>query len=147
MTAWSTWSAKCLAGEPKQVGRQVEVMFAAGEGRKDQQTHRMSGRARDGRLVMSRYPRNQKPVHVPVTWPTWSSPTPPRTTSTPTPDLRRCAAPSAATRGKPAGRRRLTLQSILGSLRSAPLVRYSPLKPALRTDEAAEEPLHARRTI
>ena len=35
----------------KQVGRQVEVMFAAGEGRKDQQTHRMSGRARDNRLV------------------------------------------------------------------------------------------------
>jgi tRNA-2-methylthio-N6-dimethylallyladenosine synthase len=35
----------------KQVGRQVEVMFAAGEGRKDLQTHRMSGRARDNRLV------------------------------------------------------------------------------------------------
>jgi len=35
----------------KQVGRQVEVMFADGEGRKDQQTHRMSGRARDNRLV------------------------------------------------------------------------------------------------
>jgi tRNA-2-methylthio-N6-dimethylallyladenosine synthase len=35
----------------KQVGRQVEVMFADGEGRKDFQTHRMSGRARDNRLV------------------------------------------------------------------------------------------------
>ena len=35
----------------KQVGRQVEVMFADGEGRKDEQTHRMSGRARDNRLV------------------------------------------------------------------------------------------------
>jgi tRNA-2-methylthio-N6-dimethylallyladenosine synthase len=35
----------------KQVGRQIEVMFADGEGRKDQQTHRMSGRARDNRLV------------------------------------------------------------------------------------------------
>jgi tRNA-2-methylthio-N6-dimethylallyladenosine synthase len=35
----------------KQVGRQVEVMFAAGEGRKDALTHRMSGRARDNRLV------------------------------------------------------------------------------------------------
>jgi tRNA-2-methylthio-N6-dimethylallyladenosine synthase len=35
----------------KQVGRQVEVMFADGEGRKDLQTHRMSGRARDNRLV------------------------------------------------------------------------------------------------
>ena len=44
---------------------------------------------------------------------------------------------SAATRGKPAGRRQLALQST-GSLRSAPLVRYSPLKSALHTDEAAE---------
>jgi tRNA-2-methylthio-N6-dimethylallyladenosine synthase len=35
----------------KQVGQQVEVMFAHGEGRKDLQTHRMSGRARDNRLV------------------------------------------------------------------------------------------------
>jgi tRNA-2-methylthio-N6-dimethylallyladenosine synthase len=35
----------------KQVGRHVEVMFADGEGRKDSQTHRMSGRARDNRLV------------------------------------------------------------------------------------------------
>jgi tRNA-2-methylthio-N6-dimethylallyladenosine synthase len=35
----------------KQVGRQVEVMFADGEGRKDFRTHRMSGRARDNRLV------------------------------------------------------------------------------------------------
>ncbi len=32
-------------------GREVEVMFAVGEGRKDQQTHRLSGRARDNRLV------------------------------------------------------------------------------------------------
>ncbi|WP_022910006.1 tRNA (N6-isopentenyl adenosine(37)-C2)-methylthiotransferase MiaB [Aestuariimicrobium kwangyangense] len=32
-------------------GREVEVMFADGEGRKDQATHRMSGRARDNRLV------------------------------------------------------------------------------------------------
>ena len=34
-----------------QVGRQVEVMFADGEGRKDSATSRMSGRARDNRLV------------------------------------------------------------------------------------------------
>src|SRR5215213_8624380 len=34
-----------------QVGRRVEVMFADGEGRKDAFTHRMSGRARDNRLV------------------------------------------------------------------------------------------------
>ncbi|MGA4507638.1 tRNA (N6-isopentenyl adenosine(37)-C2)-methylthiotransferase MiaB [Propionibacteriaceae bacterium G1746] len=33
------------------VGRDVEVMFADGEGRKDDETHRMSGRARDNRLV------------------------------------------------------------------------------------------------
>jgi tRNA-2-methylthio-N6-dimethylallyladenosine synthase len=34
-----------------QVGRRVEVMFADGEGRKDSATSRMSGRARDNRLV------------------------------------------------------------------------------------------------
>ena len=35
----------------KQVGREVEVLVADGEGRKDSATHRMSGRARDNRLV------------------------------------------------------------------------------------------------
>ncbi|MEU8637338.1 tRNA (N6-isopentenyl adenosine(37)-C2)-methylthiotransferase MiaB [Amycolatopsis sp. NPDC048633] len=35
----------------KIVGRRVELLVAAGEGRKDAETHRMSGRARDGRLV------------------------------------------------------------------------------------------------
>ncbi|TKG69078.1 tRNA (N6-isopentenyl adenosine(37)-C2)-methylthiotransferase MiaB [Prauserella endophytica] len=35
----------------KLVGRKVELLVAAGEGRKDAETHRMSGRARDGRLV------------------------------------------------------------------------------------------------
>jgi len=35
----------------KLVGRRVEVMFADGEGRKDAATQRMSGRARDNRLV------------------------------------------------------------------------------------------------
>lgn len=34
-----------------QVGTRVEVLVATGEGRKDAQTARMSGRARDGRLV------------------------------------------------------------------------------------------------
>ena len=34
-----------------QVGRRVEVLFADGEGRKDNATSRMSGRARDNRLV------------------------------------------------------------------------------------------------
>ncbi|MGH3914736.1 MAG: tRNA (N6-isopentenyl adenosine(37)-C2)-methylthiotransferase MiaB [Pseudonocardiaceae bacterium] len=33
------------------VGTEVEVLVAEGEGRKDAATHRMSGRARDGRLV------------------------------------------------------------------------------------------------
>ena len=33
------------------VGQSVEVLFATGEGRKDQRTSRMSGRARDNRLV------------------------------------------------------------------------------------------------
>ena len=40
-----------LDGNRAQVGRVVEVLVAAGEGRKDGDTHRMSGRARDGRLV------------------------------------------------------------------------------------------------
>ena len=35
----------------KLVGRAVELLVATGEGRKDAETHRMSGRARDGRLV------------------------------------------------------------------------------------------------
>ncbi len=43
--------ASALAGNRAQIGREVEVLVAAGEGRKDGETHRMSGRARDGRLV------------------------------------------------------------------------------------------------
>ncbi|MGJ3561102.1 tRNA (N6-isopentenyl adenosine(37)-C2)-methylthiotransferase MiaB [Streptomyces sp. INA 01156] len=35
----------------KQVGRTLELMVAEGEGRKDDTTHRLSGRARDSRLV------------------------------------------------------------------------------------------------
>jgi tRNA-2-methylthio-N6-dimethylallyladenosine synthase len=35
----------------EQIGRAVELLVAAGEGRKDDRTSRMSGRARDGRLV------------------------------------------------------------------------------------------------
>ncbi|RRO14858.1 tRNA (N6-isopentenyl adenosine(37)-C2)-methylthiotransferase MiaB [Saccharopolyspora rhizosphaerae] len=35
----------------KVVGREVELLVAEGEGRKDAETHRLSGRARDGRLV------------------------------------------------------------------------------------------------
>jgi tRNA-2-methylthio-N6-dimethylallyladenosine synthase len=33
------------------LGREVEVLVAVGEGRKDAATHRMSGRARDNRLI------------------------------------------------------------------------------------------------
>ena len=40
-----------LAENRAQVGRTVELLVAAGEGRKDTATARMSGRARDGRLV------------------------------------------------------------------------------------------------
>jgi len=40
----------------KLVGQTVEVMFAEGEGRKDEATSRMSGRAKDNRLVHVRVP-------------------------------------------------------------------------------------------
>ncbi len=40
-----------LEENQKQVGRTVELLVALGEGRKDVETKRMSGRARDGRLV------------------------------------------------------------------------------------------------
>ncbi len=40
-----------LAGNAAQVGRRVEVLLADGEGRKDVGTGRVSGRARDNRLV------------------------------------------------------------------------------------------------
>jgi tRNA-2-methylthio-N6-dimethylallyladenosine synthase len=40
-----------LAGHRALVGGTVEVLVSSGEGRKDGDTHRMSGRARDGRLV------------------------------------------------------------------------------------------------
>src|SRR5690606_10681055 len=33
------------------VGQTVELLVAEGEGRKDNETHRLTGRARDGRLV------------------------------------------------------------------------------------------------
>jgi tRNA-2-methylthio-N6-dimethylallyladenosine synthase len=39
-----------------QVGSTVEVLFADGEGRKDEATHRMSGRSRDNRLVHATVP-------------------------------------------------------------------------------------------
>jgi tRNA-2-methylthio-N6-dimethylallyladenosine synthase len=44
----------------KLVGEVVEVMFAEGEGRKDEATARMSGRAKDNRLVHVRVPEEAK---------------------------------------------------------------------------------------
>ena len=43
----------------KQVGKEVEVLVANGEGRKDAQTNRMSGRAKDNRLVHFDIPEGQ----------------------------------------------------------------------------------------
>ena len=43
----------------KQIGKEVEVLVANGEGRKDAQTHRMSGRAKDNRLVHFDIPTGQ----------------------------------------------------------------------------------------
>ena len=43
--------ASSLQGNVDQVDRTVEVLVSAGEGRKDGATQRLSGRARDGRLV------------------------------------------------------------------------------------------------
>jgi len=40
-----------LAGNRELIGTPVELLVAAGQGRKDAATERMSGRARDGRLV------------------------------------------------------------------------------------------------
>jgi tRNA-2-methylthio-N6-dimethylallyladenosine synthase len=42
----TTW-----AENKKLIGEKVEVLVAVGEGRKDERTGRLSGRARDGRLV------------------------------------------------------------------------------------------------
>lgn len=48
------------AENKKQVGRTLEVLVAEGEGRKDDATHRLSGRAPDNRLV--HFTRPQEPV-------------------------------------------------------------------------------------
>jgi tRNA-2-methylthio-N6-dimethylallyladenosine synthase len=67
----------CLEGNRAQVGRVVEVLVAAGEGRKDDETARISGRAADNRLVHlalpsdldpSRRPRPGDMVRVEVTY-------------------------------------------------------------------------------
>ncbi|MEY3971821.1 MAG: tRNA ((37)-C2)-methylthiotransferase MiaB, partial [Actinomycetota bacterium] len=43
----------------KQIGREVEVLVANGEGRKDSNTNRMTGRARDNRLVHFEVPAGE----------------------------------------------------------------------------------------
>ena len=43
----------------KLIGTEVEVLVANAEGRKDEHTHRLSGRARDNRLVHFRWPEEQ----------------------------------------------------------------------------------------
>ena len=45
----------------KLIGTDVEVMFATGEGRKDGATHRLSGRARDNRLIHVAVPEGVHP--------------------------------------------------------------------------------------
>lgn len=55
------------AENKKLVGTEVEVLVAVGEGRKDQATGRMSGRARDGRLVHFASERSEMPGLRPAT--------------------------------------------------------------------------------
>jgi tRNA-2-methylthio-N6-dimethylallyladenosine synthase len=57
-----------------QVGRSVELLVAEGEGRKDAETHRMSGRARDGRLVHFAVDREVRPGDVVSTVVTYGAP-------------------------------------------------------------------------
>jgi tRNA-2-methylthio-N6-dimethylallyladenosine synthase len=60
------------AENKNQVGRVVELLVAEGEGRKDERTHRLSGRARDNRLVHfspgAEVPRPGDLVEVEVTY-------------------------------------------------------------------------------
>jgi tRNA-2-methylthio-N6-dimethylallyladenosine synthase len=57
------------------VGREVELLVATGEGRKDAATHRMSGRARDGRLVhFAGSPERIRPGDVVTTTVTYAAP-------------------------------------------------------------------------
>ncbi|MET0295919.1 MAG: tRNA (N6-isopentenyl adenosine(37)-C2)-methylthiotransferase MiaB [Microbacterium sp.] len=41
----------CLEENQKQVGRELQVLVSTGEGKKDAETHRLTGRAEDNRLV------------------------------------------------------------------------------------------------
>jgi tRNA-2-methylthio-N6-dimethylallyladenosine synthase len=59
------------------VGREVEVLFATGEGRKDEQTQRISGRAQDNRLVHVAIPADSplpRPGDIATTTITYAAP-------------------------------------------------------------------------
>ena len=90
-----------LGGEQAAGRPTVEVLVAVGEGRKDGATGRLSGRARDSRLVHFTPPAaERRPArrHRRRS----RSPTPPRTTSSPTAPCS-TAAPGPATPGRPPG--------------------------------------------
>jgi tRNA-2-methylthio-N6-dimethylallyladenosine synthase len=63
-----------LAGNRAQVGRPVEVLVSLGEGRKDGATARISGRARDGRLVHVQDPGGVRPGDVVQTVVSYAAP-------------------------------------------------------------------------
>jgi tRNA-2-methylthio-N6-dimethylallyladenosine synthase len=65
----------CVAENAKLAGSTVEVLVAEGEGRKDAATHRMSGRARDNRLVhFAPHPTDPRPGDVITTRVTSTAP-------------------------------------------------------------------------
>jgi tRNA-2-methylthio-N6-dimethylallyladenosine synthase len=63
-----------LAANRSLVGTDVEVLVAEGEGRKDADTHRMSGRARDNRLVHFRAEPQVRPGDLVTTTVTYAAP-------------------------------------------------------------------------
>ena len=99
-----------LAENQRLVGTRVEVLVAEGEGRKDDATHRMSGRARDNRLVHFT-PQDSAPRPGDVVTVTVTRAAPHYLIADGAPW--RSGAPAAATRGSPAragaGHRRAVL--------------------------------------
>ena len=94
------------AENQKLLGSRVELLVAEGEGRKDAATHRMTGRARDNRLVhfdgvVRRACRHHEPAGAsgPATWSRSRSPTPRRTTWSPTGRCWPTVVPAPATPG------------------------------------------------
>ena len=84
-------------------GREIEVLVATGEGRKDTETQRLSGRARDNRLVHFAVPEGAerpRPGDMATVGVTYGAPHPSSLTP-PSPTARMpCAAPQGATRGR-----------------------------------------------